>query len=226
MIRLYSVSKAYQPGKNTLEDLTLRIREGEFTFLTGVSGAGKSTLLKLLFGAERVTGGQVLIQGRHLGRIGRKLPLLRREIGVVFQDFKLISNRNVFENVAVTLEVQGVGAKEIRKRVEHVLRSVGLENRQLSYPPQLSGGEQQRVSVARAIIGQPKILLADEPTGNLDDESARGVMDLLHDAHRKGATVVVATHDSSLYSESYQRVIKLSRGSIAADSRPVPMEDE
>ena len=201
--------------KKALIDITLDIFKNDFVFLTGASGAGKTTLLKLLYLAEPVSEGQVLIDGMNLSRIPRKrLPLLRRKFGIIFQDYKLIANRTVYDNVSLVLEAAGKKRRLIQKRVNGVLRLVGMEDRQTTLPPSLSGGEQQRVAVARAIIGDPKIILADEPTGSLDDESADTIMKLLNGVHIRGATVIIATHDKALIHKTGGRVLYLEQGRL------------
>jgi cell division transport system ATP-binding protein len=200
MVVLQEVSKHY-PGRPrpALENITLRVAERRFFFLTGPSGAGKTTLLRLLFGADYPTSGRVMVGGADLGRINpRKLPLLRRRLGVIFQDFRLVPRRSVFENVALALRVAGKKGPELVKRVEEVLEMVGLLDRAGAPADTLSGGEQQRTAVARALVAKPALLLADEPTGNLDPSNALKVMELLKACHAGGATVVVATHDPVL----------------------------
>lgn len=195
IIRLFNVTKRYD-GKLALDSITLDIEPGEFIFISGPSGAGKSTLLKVLYLAERVSEGQILIDGMNLARISStRLPFLRRRFGMVFQDFKLIPNRTVFENVALVLKVAGEKPSYIKKKVMHVLRVTGMEKKTNHLPPTLSGGEQQRVAVARAVVGEPSIILADEPTGSLDSESARRVLDLLLGYHKNGATILMASHN-------------------------------
>jgi cell division transport system ATP-binding protein len=215
LIELFGVTKAYAGEAPALANVSLLVRKGEFVFLTGPSGAGKTTLLRLLFAAERPTEGQILVNGRNLSRLSaRQVPALRREIGVVFQDFKLLPTRTVFDNVALPLEVAGVPARELRRKVAHVLRAVSLSHRMFAFPPGLSGGEQQRVAIARAVISDPVVLLADEPTGNLDPELALEIMALLFDIHARGTTVVVATHDRTLIERFHHRVITLDRGTL------------
>ena len=219
MIQLHNVSMSYQSDFTALNGINLRIPRGEFVFLTGVSGAGKSTLLKLLYAELTPTRGQVLIDGQNLGRLSRRqIPYLRRSIGMVFQDFKLLGNRTVFENVAITLEVLGWSKKDIGKKVFHVLKQVGLEQKMNSTPLRLSGGEQQRVALARALVNDPKMLLADEPTGNLDEDNKEQVLNIFKEANIRGTTVVVATHDRRLFSCSHRRVVVLEKGMIAEDS--------
>jgi len=219
MIQLHNVSMSYQSDFAALNGINLRIPRGEFVFLTGVSGAGKSTLLKLLYAELTPTRGQVLIDGQNLGRLTRRqIPYLRRSIGMVFQDFKLLGNRTVFENVGITLEVLGWSKKDIGKKVFHILKQVGLEQKMNSTPLRLSGGEQQRVALARALVNDPKMLLADEPTGNLDEDNKEQVLNIFKEANIRGTTVVVATHDRRLFSSSHRRVVVLEKGMIAEDS--------
>jgi len=221
MIQLYNVSKAYQRESTALQEISLKIPKGEFVYLTGPSGAGKSTLLKLLYGAEQPSRGQILINGQNLTRMSQaRVALLRRRIGVVFQDFKLLTRRTVFENVAFPLEIQGKKRFEVSKRVYQVLKQVGLELKLNRYPLTLSGGEQQRVSIARALIIDPLILLADEPTGNLDPGVASAIMNLLKDANARGSTVLVATHDRELLQMFPRRTLVLDQGQLAEDRNP------
>ena len=218
MIQLYHVSKRFENGTDALVDVTLRVREGEFVFLTGASGAGKSTLLRLLLVMERVSEGQVLIGGRnvHVLRDG-SVPYLRRNIGLVFQDFKLIERRTVFDNVAIAMEILGLARAEIDRRVTQLLADLGLEGKGRLMPAMLSGGERQRVALARALANEPAILLADEPTGNLDPTLSVEIMDLLLEINRRGTTVVVATHDYALVKRYGLRVVHLEGGRIAED---------
>ncbi|MDD2319520.1 MAG: cell division ATP-binding protein FtsE [Geobacteraceae bacterium] len=219
MIQLHNVYMSYQGDGAALSNVTLKIAKGEFVFLTGVSGAGKSTLLKLLYGALQPTRGQVVIDGVNVSKLpSSQLPFLRRKVGVVFQDFKLLSNRSVLENVALTLEVLGWGKKDINKRVYHILKQMGLEHKLNSTPLRLSGGEQQRIALARALVNEPKIILADEPTGNLDEESREKVLSILKEANIRGSTVVIATHDRRLIESSHKRLIVLDKGHIVEDS--------
>ena len=218
MIELFHVTKEYPGEPPALSDVTLAVAKGEFVFLTGPSGAGKSTLLRLVVCAERPSAGQILLFGKNLARISApEVPAVRRHVGVVFQDFKLLPERTVAENVALPLEVRGLGDAEILRRVRGLLRSVGLEHRAGKFPPSLSGGEQQRVAVARALVAEPALLLADEPTGNLDPERTLEVMELLAGASARGTTVIVATHDRSLLERSKRRVVALDRGRLVSD---------
>ena len=198
-----------------LIDVSLTIERGEFVFVTGPSGAGKTTLLKIIICAERPTSGHAVVNGRNLNRIkDKELALLRRRTGMVFQDFKLLANRTVFENVALALEIMGAPFSTIRKRVHQALRYLDLGGKEGYYPPQLSGGEQQRVAIARAIINSPLILLADEPTGNLDQDLTIEIMALLKQIHIRGTTVIVATHNQALLKGTRRRVVTLNKGRI------------
>jgi cell division transport system ATP-binding protein len=222
VIQLFHVTKEYPGDGPALQDVTLTIDKGEFVFLTGPSGAGKSTLLKLIFCDEPATSGQLLLFGKNVAKIrASAVPYVRRNIGVVFQDFKLLPQRTVAENVALPLEVRGIADREIRKRAKALLRSVGLEHRAEKFPPSLSGGEQQRVAVVRALAADPALLLADEPTGNLDPVGTLEVMDLLYAANARGTTVVVATHDRSLLERYKKRVVALERGRLVSDGDSV-----
>lgn len=218
MIQMYNVSKIYDNGVKALNDVTLRVQKGEFVFLVGPSGAGKTTLAKLIFREELPTRGSVLFKGKNLARLrGREIPLLRRKIGMVFQDFRLLPQKNVFENVAFALQVTGASTKEIKKAVPAVLKMVGLEKKAEAFPSQLSGGEQQRVCVARAIVNKPELILADEPTGNLDPETSWELMNLFLEINRRGTTVIVATHAWDIVDMMKRRVITLSEGRIVRD---------
>jgi cell division transport system ATP-binding protein len=218
MIQLFHVTKEYPGEPPALSDVTLHVTKGEFVFLTGPSGAGKSTLLKLVFCAEAPSSGQLLLFGRNVARVSpREIPWVRRHIGVVFQDFKLLPERTIGENVALPLEVRSLPRREIRRKVQGLLRSVGLEHRAEKFPPSLSGGEQQRVAVARALAADPALLLADEPTGNLDADRTLEVMELLAAANARGTTVVIATHDRSLLQRYTRRVVALERGRLVSD---------
>lgn len=218
IIRMFHVHKSYGAQKSLI-DITLDIYRNEFVLVTGPSGAGKSTLLKLLYLAEPVTQGQVIVDGVNLNRISRKrISHLRRGFGIIFQDYKLIPTRTVFDNVALVLEVQGENRRIISKKVGSVLRTVDMEHRQDAYPLSLSGGEQQRVAVARAIAGNPRIILADEPTGNLDEEASGIILSLLKDIHHKGTTVLLATHDRLLIEHAGGRNIHLVQGMLTNES--------
>jgi cell division transport system ATP-binding protein len=212
------VSKTYGGGDTGVDDVSFRIRRGEFVFLVGATGSGKSTLMRLLIKELEPTRGTIEVAGRDLATIGRrKVPYFRRNLGVVFQDFKLLPNRTVYDNVAYALQVTGGTRREIRAKVPDILRLTGLSTKLHNFPDQLSGGEQQRVSVARAFVNHPPLLLADEPTGNLDPETSIGIMQLLYRINRTGSTVVVATHDSAMVDRMRRRVIELSKGRIVRD---------
>ena len=218
MIQLHNVFLSYQREVTALSGVTISIPRGDFVFLTGPSGAGKSTLLKLIYGGLVPSRGQVIVDGRNVTTMSRsQIPYLRRSMGVVFQDFKLLPNRTVLENVAITLEVLGGSRKDVGKKAYHALKMVGLEHKVNSSPLRLSGGEQQRVALARALVNDPKMLLADEPTGNLDDANKEQVLAILKEANIRGTTVVVATHDRRLIDSSHRRVIHLAKGLVAED---------
>jgi cell division transport system ATP-binding protein len=218
MIQMFHVTMSYPGEPPSLCDLNLHIKKGEFVFLTGPSGAGKTTLLKLIFAAEQATKGQILVGGKNIARIQKAtIPFLRRNIGVVFQDFKLLTRRTVADNVALTLDVLGVPAAQRRERVLRMLKLVGLEHKANALPLKLSGGEQQRVVIARALVNDPTILLADEPTGNLDPRLTVEIMDLLQEVNIRGTTVVVATHDSTLLERYQKRTLRLENGLLISD---------
>jgi len=218
MVYLSGVDKIYPPDQAALRGISLGISRGEFVFVAGASGAGKSTLLKLLFAQERVTGGEISVGGYDLRSAGRDLvTLLRRRVGVIFQDYKLLETFSVLDNVAFTLEVLGVKKRERSRLAYSMLKAVGLEERVHAYPPTLSGGEQQRVSIARALVNRPSIILADEPTGNLDPDMSSAVFALLLEANQCGATVVVASHNLALIEELNRRTLVLDRGRLIGD---------
>jgi cell division transport system ATP-binding protein len=220
MIVFEAVTKVYEPNVVALADLSLAIEKGEFVFLVGPSGSGKSTLVRLLLKELEPTEGRIIVGGRELGRLGRgKVPLLRRNIGCVFQDFKLLPNRTAFENIAYALKVQGQSKATIRSNVPEVLNLVGLAHKASSFPDELSGGEQQRVSIARAFVNHPPLLICDEPTGNLDPDTSVGIMQLLYRINRTGTTVVMATHDREMVDKMRRRVIALENGRMMRDER-------
>ena len=220
MIKLEHVSKSYSAGIPALNDISLNIEEGEFVFIVGNSGSGKSTLIKLLLKELEPTKGVITINNRNLNAIRRKqIPKYRRNVGVVFQDFRLLKDRNVYENVAFAQKVIGTPARLIRSSVPTMLSMVGLAAKYKSYPKQLSCGEQQRVSIARALVNQPKILLADEPTGNLDNHNAWEIMKLLEEINQKGTTVVVVTHNLEIVKAMKKRVITMKKGVIISDEK-------
>lgn len=220
MIRLKNVSMSYDGDKPALVDVTLSVAKGEFVFIVGPSGSGKSTLIRLLLREVLPTKGEIYVAGLDVRRLRKwKVPLLRRNIGCVFQDFKLLPNKTAFENVAFALEVIGRPHRVINQVVPEVLTLVGLEDKLNSYPDELSGGEQQRVSIARAFANKPPILLADEPTGNLDPNTSMGIMTLLNRINRSGTTVVVATHDREMVDTMRKRVVALEDGRIVRDQQ-------
>jgi cell division transport system ATP-binding protein len=219
--QLYHVSKSYSAGQFALRDVSLAFGRGEFVFLTGPSGAGKTSLLKLIFAAERPSEGQIVVLGRNAPRLGpRATPPLRRQIGVVFQDFKLLPRRTVEENVGLALEVVGAPRREIRAKVFSILKQLGLQHRRYHHPLSLSGGEQQRVAIARALVNEPQILLADEPTGNLDPDLTIEIMDLIASAATRGTTVIVATHDHDIVNRYGKRCVRLEGGRVVEDAAP------
>lgn len=219
MIKLEHVSKAYSAGIPALNDVNLNIEEGEFVFVVGDSGSGKSTLIKLLLKELEPTEGTITIHGRKLNKIKRRqIPKFRRNIGVVFQDFRLLKDRNIYDNVAFAQKVIGESNRSIKKNVPLMLSMVGLAAKYRSYPKQLSGGEQQRVAIARALINRPKILLADEPTGNLDNNNAWEIMKLMEEINNNGTTVVVVTHNLEIVKAMNKRVVTMKKGVIVDDS--------
>ncbi len=223
MIETQSLAKIYGRGQFALRDLNLRVEKGEFAFLTGPSGAGKSTLLRLLLLEERPTKGDIIVAGRNLSSLSREeVQAYRRTVGFVFQDFKLIPTKNVFENVSFVLRVLGQPIEQQRRRTYQVLKWVGLQHRLNSLPDELSGGEQQRVAIARALVNEPHIVLADEPTGNLDPDLSLEIMNLFRDINASGTTVLVATHDRELIKWVGRRVIQLEHGREAGALEPEP----
>ena len=219
MIKLEHVSKSYSAGIPALNDVSLNIEEGEFVFVVGDSGSGKSTLIKLLLKELEPTEGTITINGRKLNKIRRrKIPKFRRNIGVVFQDFRLLKDRNIYDNVAFAQKVIGESNRSIKKNVPKLLSMVGLAAKYRSYPRQLSGGEQQRVAIARALINKPKILLADEPTGNLDANNAWEIMKLMEGINEQGTTVVVVTHNLEIVKAMNKRVITMQKGVVVDDT--------
>ena len=222
MIQFFHVTKKFDRHSVALGDVNFEVAKGEFVFLTGASGAGKSTLLKLILRQIRPTEGQIIVNGRNLAAIKpSQLPYFRREIGMVFQDFKLIERMTVYENLAFILTVLGVPSREHRQRTTNVLRIVNLHQKTNSYPPQLSGGEQQRVAIARALINDPMIIIADEPTGNLDPDLSREVLQIFMDANLRGSTVLIATHDRDLIHYAKKRVLVLDKGHLLEELPPV-----
>lgn len=220
MIVFEGVTKVYEPDVTALNDVTIVIEKGEFVFVVGASGSGKSTLIKLLLKEIEPTQGRILVGGRDLMRLkGSQVPLLRRNVGCVFQDFKLLPSRTAADNVAYALKVQGESRPSIRRKVPEVLNMVGLAHKMNSLPDELSGGEQQRVSIARAVVNHPPLLVCDEPTGNLDPDTSVGIMQLLYRINRAGTTVLMATHDREMVDKMRKRVIALEDGRLSRDER-------
>ena len=218
MIRLDHVSKSYEVGKPALEDVTIHIDPGEFVFVVGDSGSGKSTLIRLLLKELEPTKGKIYINGQDLKKVThKKIPMYRRNVGVVFQNFRLLPDRNVYENVAFAMKVVESSNREIKKKVPTMLSLVGLAAKYKSRPSQLSGGEQQRVAIARALVNEPKIILADEPTGNLDSDNTWEIMRLLDEINQRGTTVVVVTHNMEIVRAMNKRVITIKKGVVVSD---------
>ncbi len=220
MIKLEHVSKTYEAGVQAITDVNLHIRPGEFVFIIGATGSGKSTIIKLLQKELTPTHGKIIVNGRDIAKITRKqIPRYRRNIGVVFQNFRLLPDRNVYENVAFAMRVVESPKREIKKKVPQMLSLVGLAHKYRSLPKQLSGGEQQRVAIARALVNEPKILLADEPTGNLDNQHAWEIMRLLEEINERGTTVVVFTHNMDFVKQMNKRVITIKKGVVVSDEQ-------
>ncbi|MBQ5420959.1 MAG: cell division ATP-binding protein FtsE [Clostridium sp.] len=219
MIRLENVNKVYKQGSRALKDIIITIQDGEFVFIMGRSGSGKSTLIRLLLKETEPTSGYILVGDDNLQKMSRRnVPKYRRRLGVVFQDFRLLKDRNVYENVAFAQRVIGVPTRNIRENVPRMLQMVGLSSKYKALPAELSGGEQQRVAIARALINKPEILLADEPTGNLDSRNSMEIMHLLEDINSRGTTVIVVTHSHEIVRDMKKRVIVLDRGVVAQDA--------
>jgi cell division transport system ATP-binding protein len=220
MVIFENVTKIYEPDVGALRDVSFAIDKGEFVFVVGASGSGKTTVIRLVLKELEPTSGKIIVGGRELGRLKRsKVPLLRRNVGCVFQDFKLLPNRTAAENVAYALKVQGESKPAIRRKVPEVLNLVGLAHKMSSYPDELSGGEQQRVSIARAFVNHPPLLICDEPTGNLDPDTSVGIMQLLYRINRSGTTILMVTHDREMVDKMRKRVIALEEGRLARDER-------
>ncbi|MEG0898574.1 MAG: cell division ATP-binding protein FtsE [Oscillospiraceae bacterium] len=220
MIDFSGVSKIYSNGTEALRDVDLKVEKGEFVFVVGASGAGKSTLIKLMLLEERPTTGSILIDGYRLDKLKRRqIPTFRRSLGVVFQDFRLIPDMNVYDNVAFALRVTNVSSRDIRNRVPYILSLVGLQHKVKSFPLQLSGGEQQRVALARALVNNPALIIADEPTGNIDPELSFEIVDLLNEINRCGTTVVMVTHEHQLVSKFNRRVVTIDDGTVVSDTK-------
>ena len=227
MITLENVSKSYSTGVPAIKNISFHIEKGEFVFIVGPSGSGKSTLIKLLLKELEPTEGEIIINDKNLSRLKRRnIPKFRRDIGVVFQDFRLLADRNVYENIAFAQKVIETPTKEIKRQVPAMLSLVGLAEKYKSYPNQLSGGEQQRVALARALVNKPEILLADEPTGNLDPANSWEIMKLLDEANARGTTVVVVTHNKDIVNAMQKRVITMKKGVIIADQKQGVYIDE
>ena len=227
MIEFNNVSKIYNNNVKALSDVSVKINSGDFVFLVGPSGSGKSTFIKMLLKEIEPTMGNITVADRNLSEIKRnQVPYYRRKIGMVFQDFRLIPTLNVYENVAFAMRVVEASQKEIRKRVPMVLSLVGLSHKYKKFPNELSGGEQQRVSLARAIVNNPSVLIADEPTGNLDPDTAKEIMELLEDINKSGTTIVMATHAKDIVDNMKKRVIAIEKGSIVRDDRKGMYENE
>ena len=219
MIEFRSVYKTYENGTKALRDFNLYIDEGEFVFIVGASGAGKSTLLKILMREELPNSGEVIVDGRKLSTLRhRDIPYYRRSMGIVFQDFRLIPNMTVFDNVAFAMRVTGASTKAVRKKVPYVLGLVGLNDKSRCLPKELSGGEQQRVGLARALINNPSIIIADEPTGNVDPRMSFEIVDMLNEINHRGTTVLMVTHEHSLVKKFHRRIIEIKDGELVADS--------
>ena len=218
MITMTNVSKVYKNGSIALDDITVMIEKGDFVFLVGPSGAGKSTFIKLLFREEKPTAGQIVVNGQNVDAIpAAEIPFLRRSLGIVFQDFRLLPNKTVFDNVAFAMEVIESPRREIQKRVNSVLDLVGLRDKVRAFPTQLSGGEQQRVAIARAIVNSPQLVIADEPTGNLDPDTSWEIMQIFQRINTAGTTIVMVTHDKQMVDAMKKRVIAIEKGRIVRD---------
>lgn len=220
MIEISNVSKTYETGNKALRNVNITIKDGEFVFIVGRSGSGKSTLLKILLKETEPTYGRVVVNDMNLQRMPRRyVPKYRRRLGFVFQDFRLLKDRTVFENVAFAQRVIGVSSRKIKESVPAMLQMVGLSSKYKFYPGQLSGGEQQRVAIARALINKPEVLLADEPTGNLDNQNAEEIMKLLEEINEKGTTVIVVTHSREIVERMKKRVITMEKGTVVSDTK-------
>ena len=218
LIEVKNVYKQYKNGVTALSDVSLSVPKGSFVFIIGSTASGKSTLIKLLYRQEKPSRGEVYVGGINVAKLkNRKVYKLRRKLGIVFQDYKLLPNLTVYENVAFALEIYGLPEKLVRKKVMNAIEKVGLKEKFRSYPDDLSGGEQQRVSIARAIVNNPKILICDEPTGNLDPATSMGIMDIINKINEDGTTVIMATHDKDIVNAYKKRVIKISKGIVTGD---------
>ena len=223
MVEFRNVSKTYDNGTEALRNVSLNIDKGEFVFIVGASGSGKSTFLKLIMHEESPNSGEIIVNGRKLSTVRhRDVPYLRRTMGIVFQDFRLIDKMTVFENVAFAMHVVGASPRSIRKRVPYILSLVGLQDKARCYPTELSGGEQQRVGLARALVNNPSLIIADEPTGNIDPTLSYEIVDLLNEINRRGTTVIMVTHEHTLVKRFHRRVVEINNGCVVADSARVP----
>lgn len=220
MIQFNNVTKVYKSGTEALKNVSMKVDDGEFVFVVGSSGAGKSTLIKLILREETANSGEVIVNGYNVGKLKRRqIPHFRRSLGVVFQDFRLIPTMNVYDNVAFVLRVTNVSTKDIRRRVPYILSLVGLQSKARSMPEQLSGGEQQRVALARALVNNPALIIADEPTGNIDPELSFEIVDLLNEINKLGTTVIMVTHEHELVSHFDHRVVTIENGNVVSDGR-------
>lgn len=225
MIEFRNVSKVYNNGTEALHNINLKVEKGEFVFIVGSSGAGKSTFLKLIMCEEHPNEGQVLIDGQDISRIRkRKIPYVRRKMGIVFQDFRLIDHMTVYDNVAFAMRVVGASPRTIKKRVPYILSLVGLQHKAKHYPTEMSGGERQRVGLARALVNNPAMIIADEPTGNIDPALSFEIVDLLSEINRRGTTVLMVTHEHSLVKHFHKRIIQIHSGEIVADTATISKE--
>ncbi len=219
MVEFRNVSKTYDNGTEALKDISLNVKKGEFVFIVGSSGAGKSTFLKLIMHEEVPNSGEIIVNGRKLSSVRhRDVPYLRRTMGIVFQDFRLIDKMSVYDNVAFAMRVVGASARDVRKRVPYILSLVGLQEKARCKPMELSGGEQQRIGLARALVNNPSMIIADEPTGNIDPALSFEIVDLLNEINRRGTTVLMVTHEHTLVKRFHRRVIEISNGELVADS--------
>lgn len=219
MIEFKNVGKTYETGSRALKNITLRIKDGEFVFVVGRSGSGKSTLIKLITRELKASEGSIIVNGRDLNKLKtREIPKYRRDLGIIFQDFRLLNDRNVYENIAFAQRVIGTPVGRIRENVPEILKLTGLSAKYKNMPNQLSGGEQQRVAIARALINKPSVILADEPTGNLDEKNSEEIMKLLYEINALGTTVIVITHSRDIVASSGKRVIAMNKGSVISDS--------
>lgn len=220
MLQMMNVSKVYPSGSVALQSININIAPGEFVFVVGPSGAGKSTFIKMLFKEVIPSSGTILVNGVNINKLEHKeIPYLRRQLGIIFQDYRLLPDRTVYENVAFAMQVIEAPKRKIRRRVSEVLNMVGLRSRHHAYPSELSGGEQQRIAIARAIVNDPKLVIADEPTGNLDPDTARDIMRIFNEINASGTTIIMATHDKEIVNEMSRRVVAIEHGHIVRDEK-------